>query len=383
MLSSINLQWLRWTWAREQCRLRKRLIEHDDFPWSICNQVDCARKLQYIGGVDISFFSSESDPNDTRACAAFVVLELQDSGALEMVWEDFEFVYMDQPYIAGFLAFREVSHLCRLLNRFCTARPGIKLDLILVDGNGILHPRGFGCASHFGVVSGMCTIGVAKNLHMIDGLDRGEIKKQVELVGQGGHVHLRGASGKIWGAALLPDPPSSVLPKRMTKEPKNPIFVSIGHRISLDTALNVVARCCTSRREPEPTRIADMRSREKVRQAKATRNLYDALTSLKRVRNDLTDSDLKPLRQALQDARSVVADKALLKPANKILAMFDTGSLATTDAANLERTYSSALDALLPAIGPPLRRRGGHGQLPLVGLAVACIAMILRRWAVR
>jgi DnaJ family protein A protein 2 len=60
--------------------------------------------------MDISFFSSEHDPNDPRACAALVVFELDASGALTVVWEDFEFVYMNQPYIAGFLAFREVPH---------------------------------------------------------------------------------------------------------------------------------------------------------------------------------------------------------------------------------------------------------------------------------
>jgi len=331
--------------------LRQRLVESDACTWTLDGDGSDRRRLRFIAGMDISFFSSEHDPDDQRACAALVVFERDLSGTLAVVWEDFEFVVMRQPYIAGFLAFREVPHLQALLERLRVQRPDIFPDVILVDGNGVLHPQGFGCASHMGVVCDACVIGVAKNLHVIDGLSREDVRRQVELVGQGGHVPLVGASGRVWGAALLPDPPKRVAPKHMAKDLMNPIFVSVGHRVSLQTCLRVVDLCCVSRREPEPTRIADIRSRERIRQVKAVRTLFGALQSLSEQAADVPDPKRQELKHALKDARSVVADKELLKPATKALAALELGAEAAvgTRQTKFAQARAEALARLQPA----------------------------------
>eukprot|EP00930_Biecheleria_cincta_P086620 TRINITY_DN75888_c0_g1_i1.p1 TRINITY_DN75888_c0_g1~~TRINITY_DN75888_c0_g1_i1.p1 ORF type:complete len:406 (+),score=58.68 TRINITY_DN75888_c0_g1_i1:49-1266(+) len=372
VFAQLYLRWLRWSWERQQVCLRTRLLEHDDFAWSLDGE-SASRRLRFIAGVDISFFSNEQDPDDQRACSALVVYELDASNNLTVVWEDHEFIYMTEPYIAGFLAFREIPHLRSLLGRLRQARPEIMPDVILVDGNGVLHPKGFGCASHFGVVCNMVCIGVAKNLHVVDGLDRNDIRQRVETAGQGGHVLLTGASGRTWGAALLPDPPNKAALGRAAKEAnaKNPIFVSVGHRISLETSLRVANLCCTSRREPEPTRAADMHSRELVRQAKSLRTVSDLVgavnaevTGLKKFEargqktlgcelGRISDAEVSGLKKALQDARSVMTDKELLKPANRLLQVLE--STQPPDLAKLEALCSEALTRMAPALGPPQR----------------------------
>jgi deoxyinosine 3'endonuclease (endonuclease V) len=125
-----------------------------------------------------------------------------------------------------------------------------------VDGNGIWHTREFGCASHVGVQFDLPTIGVAKTTFNVDGTGREQIAKQCKgnLETAPAHVNIIGDSGKVWGAAL-----------RSTKESTNPIYVSIGHRISLETSLKIVIMCITKFRIPEPIRAADGRSREHVR----------------------------------------------------------------------------------------------------------------------
>ena len=95
---------------------------------------------------------------------------------------------------------------------------------MLVDGNGILHVRGFGLASHLGVITDIPTIGVGKKVFAVDGItvNNVRIKSNRELKHGGDSCDLVGNSGRIWGAAL-----------RSTEESKNPVIVSVGHRISL------------------------------------------------------------------------------------------------------------------------------------------------------
>lgn len=71
-------------------------------------------------------------------------------------------VQLTQPYIPGFLAFREVDHLLALLERLRASRPELVPDVIFVDGNGVLHPRGFGLASHLGVLARIPTVGLRR-----------------------------------------------------------------------------------------------------------------------------------------------------------------------------------------------------------------------------
>ena len=130
-------------------------------------------------------------------------------------------------------------------------------ELLLVDGNGILHTRNFGCASHVGVLFDVPTIGVGKTVFYIDGIRKDHVKalSDENLNHAGDFVPLVGDSGKTWGAAL-----------RSTEESKNPVIVSQGHRVSFDTAIKATLACITKYRIPEPIRQADLRSRALVKQ---------------------------------------------------------------------------------------------------------------------
>ncbi|ELR15421.1 endonuclease V protein [Acanthamoeba castellanii str. Neff] len=129
------------------------------------------------------------------------------------------------------------------------------LMVVFVDGNGVLHPRGFGLASHLGVLIGIPTIGVGKTFFHVDGLDMREVKAQAAAACHkgGDWIPLIGQSGVEWGAAF-----------RSTDGSSNPIYVSVGHRISLASAVLLTQASCLHR-VPEPIRQADLRSREFLR----------------------------------------------------------------------------------------------------------------------
>jgi deoxyinosine 3'endonuclease (endonuclease V) len=213
--------------------------------------------LTLVGGMDISFVGDGADD----ACAALIVCEFppQADGSMRIVYEDYERVVMKEQYMPGFLAFREVPHLLRLLDRMRIQAPHLFPQIVLVDGNGRLHPRGFGLACQLGVLADVPTIGIGKNLHMVDGLERDTVSAHANstLKRGGQSFPLVGSSGTVWGACL-----------RSTHASSNPIFVSIGHRISLDTAVLITHACC-QHRIPTPVRMADLRSRQVIRQWKS------------------------------------------------------------------------------------------------------------------
>ncbi len=142
---------------------------------------------------------------------------------------------LDYPYIPGLLSFREAPAMLEAL-ALLPEPP----DMVLVDGQGIAHPRRFGIACHVGVLADLPTIGVAKSILVgrYDnlGADRGQ---SVPLIHR----------GAIVGAALR------------TRTAKQPVFVSTGHRIGLTSAVDIVLRCTRNLRLPEPIRLADAISR--------------------------------------------------------------------------------------------------------------------------
>ena len=142
--------------------------------------------LQYIGGVDISADKN----NENRAVASLVILNFSD---LQEIHVDLEEVTLDYPYVPGFLAFREVPHLKRLIDR-----SPIKPQVVLVDGNGIFHNRGFGLASHLGVITDIPTIGCGKTVFAVDGITVNSVKNLSKtLKNAGDKINLVGKSGKI------------------------------------------------------------------------------------------------------------------------------------------------------------------------------------------
>lgn len=159
------------------------------------------------------------------------------------------------PYVPGFLAFRELPSLLSLLEEVIATSPEIRPDLILVDGNGLLHPQRAGIACHIGYKTGIPTVGVAKNLFLLEDLEENCTKREVQGMARAGDfAEIRDKKGKVLGLAL-----------KSVEEAKNPIYVSVGNKISLETARRVVLACC-KHRVPDPIRFADQISREAIRQ---------------------------------------------------------------------------------------------------------------------
>jgi len=179
---------------------------------------------RFIAGVDISVGKGEG-----MATGAVVVLQYPE---LRVVETKVARGKLDFPYIPGLLSFRE-SPLTLAACHKLTITP----DLILVDGQGIAHPRRLGLASHLGLWLNMPTIGCAKSIlcgnHEALGNEPGSYAEMVDR-------------GEIIGAVLR------------TKLGVKPIYVSIGHKVDLNTAIYWVMKCCHGYRLPEPTRLAHL-----------------------------------------------------------------------------------------------------------------------------
>ena len=95
---------------------------------------------------------------------------------LQVVYKDYEIIRLDLPYVPGFLAFREAPHLMKLINTLKDKKPEFIPQVILVDGNGILHQNGFGLASHLGVLADIPTIGCGKTVFYVDGISKDKVR---------------------------------------------------------------------------------------------------------------------------------------------------------------------------------------------------------------
>ncbi|MGH9378648.1 MAG: endonuclease V, partial [Terriglobia bacterium] len=135
------------------------------------------------------------------------------------------------PYIPGLLSFREIPVL-----RAAFARLKTEPDLILIDGHGRAHPRFFGIACHVGVLFDKPVIGCAKSV----------------LVGK--HEALGKAAGATAPLIFKEQRVGVVL---RTRDGVQPIYVTVGHRVSLDFAVGLVKQCVDGKRIPKPTREAD------------------------------------------------------------------------------------------------------------------------------
>jgi deoxyinosine 3'endonuclease (endonuclease V) len=196
--------------------------------------------------MDISFVKDTSD-----AIASLVVMSYPE---LKVVLELYDHVEMTLPYISGFLAFREVDHLVNLYNRVKRDHENLIPQILMIDGSGIHHHRGFGLACHLGVLCDVPTLGVAKTLLVIDGLTVKLVDDLVESM-KSDVEYLQGKSGIIHGAIFK------------VGDNKNPVFISQGHRISLETTVKLV-RATSLFKNPEPVRQADLLSRKFIRDKK-------------------------------------------------------------------------------------------------------------------
>ena len=180
-------------------------------------------EIRYVAGVDVGF-----EENDTISRAAVAVLSFPD---LQLQEKTITKRPTSFPYLPGFLSFREIPAVCSALEKI-----NITPDLILCDGQGLAHPLRFGLACHLGVLLDIPTIGVAKSLY---------IGKYDELPTEKGSWQPLIDQGETIGAVVR------------SRTAVKPLYVSIGHRISLPTAIAYVLQCTTQYRLPETTRWAD------------------------------------------------------------------------------------------------------------------------------
>lgn len=198
--------------AREiQEQLRGQVVKHDKLS-----------EVRFVAGIDVGF-----KKRPVTATAAVVVLRFPQ---LEVIESAVAARDVDFPYVPGLLSFREVPVVLDAL-----ARLALTPDLILCDGQGYAHPRRFGLACHLGVLIDVPTIGVAKTRLVGTYTEPGQVKGAWAPLEQ---------HNEVIGAVLR------------TRHNTKPLYVSIGHRISLMTAIDYVLACCPKFRLPETTRAA-------------------------------------------------------------------------------------------------------------------------------
>lgn len=198
-----------------QEELREKLILHDRyFP----------QEIRTIGGSDISYSKRNS-----LFFAAVVILEYPSMNIIEEASIKEHVLF---PYVPGLLSFREGPALIKAFERLHTTP-----DVVILDGQGVSHPRGIGLASHIGLLIDVPTIGCAKK----------RLVGQYDDVGpqKGDYADLM-FNNRIVGAVVR------------TKEKVKPVFVSAGHKTSTEKAVEIVLSCCRGYRIPEPVRQAHL-----------------------------------------------------------------------------------------------------------------------------
>lgn len=200
-----------------QLQLSKLVIRKDTLPEAV----------HYIAGVDVAY-------TNRMSIGAVAVL---DFASLSLIESQVAHIKTRFPYVSTLLSFREIPPALSAIRKL-----QVHPDVFLVDAHGIMHPYQLGFAAHLGLVIDKPTIGVAKS----------PLYGKVESAADQGWMPIMDKE-KIIGAKLF------------TKAGKEPVYVSIGHKVSLQRAINIVTRCIRFHRIPEPTWKAHMIANEEKR----------------------------------------------------------------------------------------------------------------------
>lgn len=211
---------------KAQLLLSQRIIFEDKLP----------RKIRFVAGVDVAYVNGMS-------IGAAAVL---DYDSLRLVESQMVFCKTSFPYMPTLLSFREIPPAV-----LCVRRLKTQPDIYLVDGQGFAHPYRCGFASHLGLVIRKPTVGVAKS-RLFGEIDSATIEKDVTLLRH---------ENEVVGAVVA------------TKHGCKPVYVSVGHMVSLETAIEIVKHCTRDHRVPEPILKAHeiaTREKRKIHIASAT-----------------------------------------------------------------------------------------------------------------
>ncbi|HVO22070.1 MAG TPA: deoxyribonuclease V [Candidatus Margulisiibacteriota bacterium] len=189
----------------------------------LVRQVPLDSAPRFVAGLDAAF-----SPDDRCCLAAAVVWDMREQAVIE---QQVAVRRLTFPYVPGLLSFREAPAVLAALRKLRT-----EPDVLIYDGHGRAHPRRFGVACHVGVILNRPMIGCAKTrligTHRAPGWRRGSVAPLID-------------AGEVIGNVLR------------TQDGINPVFVSVGHRIDLTGAQQIILACAIRYRLPEPTRLAD------------------------------------------------------------------------------------------------------------------------------
>lgn len=185
--------------------------------------------ISTVAGIDLAYWS---EGGKEYAVCCIVVL---DSKTLKVIETKHLKGEVTIPYIPSCLAFREIPLIKETLRLI-----EIKIDLIIVDGNGYYHPRHMGCATQLGIDLSIPTVGVAKNFYKIEGAF---YEEPLEEAGSYSNITV---NGEVWGRVVR------------THKNVHPVYVSIGNLIDLNSATSLIMQLVTKESSvPVPTRLAD------------------------------------------------------------------------------------------------------------------------------
>ena len=207
-----------------QIALSKKVVKRDVLP----------RDIRYVAGVDVAYMAEFS-------IGSVVVLEFRSLSPVEF---EASIVRTRFPYVPTLLSFRELPPIISALSKL-----RISPDVFLVDGHGLAHPYRLGFASHLGVTINKPTIGVAKKL-LCGTVEKPANREEVSFIRE---------NDEVLGAALF------------LKFSKKPIYVSIGHMVSLETAIKIVKMCVRRGRIPEPIRLAHLKANDEKKKLSRAR----------------------------------------------------------------------------------------------------------------
>ncbi len=200
-----------------QMRLSKKVISENRLP----------ENIKFVAGVDVAYAGDTS-------IGAVAVLDFDSFSLVESRTVKLKTRF---PYVPTLLSFREVPPTFLAIKKL-----QIKPDVFMVDGQGIAHPYRLGFAPHLGLVANVPTIGVAKSL-LCGEVQRFNEKRWAPIVEE----------GEVIGASVI------------TEFGKKPVYVSVGHRVSLEKAIELVLHCARGCRIPEPVRKAHTLANEEKR----------------------------------------------------------------------------------------------------------------------
>ncbi len=199
-----------------QEELRTKVVLRDEF-----------KNIRTIAGFDVGIRRGKDPKKKLRGIGACVIMSYPDLNIMEnhIIVTD-----VDYPYIPGLLSFRELPIIIPLLEEIEN-----EPDLIMMDGQGIAHPRRFGLASHVGVILDKPSIGCAKSPLI------GEYEEPGLESGSYRYIY---HEGDVIGAVLR------------SRNGVKPIYISPGHKITVETCIDIALNCCRGYRLPEPIREA-------------------------------------------------------------------------------------------------------------------------------